>query len=152
MTPRPDDRRVVAESLRTAVDTVLRWSTRGRHRAASGLSSTDVWLLDRLSTQGAARMSDLAAWQDVDRSTMTVQIARLVKRGLVERTHVPGDRRAVAVGLTERGRATLAMHLAEATSLLDAAVADWSDEDLAVFGSQLARFAASLERAIDARD
>ena len=41
------------------------------------LSPTDMWLVDRVSEFGPARMSELATWQSVDRSTMTTQVGRL---------------------------------------------------------------------------
>ena len=133
------ERAAAAQALRHAVDVIQRWTTRRpqRHNPL-GLSPTDVWLLDRLATHAPARMSDLATWQDVDRSTMSVQVARLVNRGLAHRTTDPIDRRAVAVELTEEGIA-----------LIDAAVVDWDAHDLSEFSRYLTRFAQSLDDAIE---
>ena len=144
------ERAAAAQALRHAVDVIQRWTTRRpqRHNPL-GLSPTDVWLLDRLATHAPARMSDLATWQDVDRSTMSVQVARLVNRGLAHRTTDPIDRRAVAVELTEEGRAALVAQRGQGIALIDAAVVDWDAHDLSEFSRYLTRFAQSLDDAIE---
>ena len=47
------------------------------------LSATDAWLLGRITDTGPVRLSALADWQEVDRSTMTTQVRRLERLGLV---------------------------------------------------------------------
>jgi DNA-binding MarR family transcriptional regulator len=49
-------------------------------------------------------MSDLAGLLGIERAALTGLADRAERRGLVARTAVPGDRRAVSVALTPQGR------------------------------------------------
>lgn len=50
-------------------------------------------------------MQELAAFLELDKSSVTGLVDRAERRGLVRRESTPDDRRAVRVTLTERGRA-----------------------------------------------
>ena len=50
------------------------------------------------------RMSELSSWLKVSNGNVTGIIERLVQDGLVKRVPVEGDRRAMTVRLTDRGR------------------------------------------------
>lgn len=63
-------------------------------------SSTMTTLVDR----GPLRMGELAALEGVQLPSATSVVNGLVKLELVERRADPGDRRAVVIDLTERGR------------------------------------------------
>lgn len=68
---------------------------------------------------GPRGMAELARLFGVERAALTGLIDRAERRGLVSRSSVPGDRRAVSVGLTDGGRqAAVAFH-ASATTQLD---------------------------------
>jgi DNA-binding MarR family transcriptional regulator len=54
--------------------------------------------------QGTARIRDLAAATLVAQPSLSRLVDRMVAAGLVEKVAVPGDRRGVAVRLTDRGR------------------------------------------------
>jgi DNA-binding MarR family transcriptional regulator len=54
-------------------------------------------------TDGPRAMSELAAILGVEKAAMTGLIDRIERRGLVQRTAVPGDRRACRVELTPSG-------------------------------------------------
>ena len=75
------------------------------HPGIRNLAQTDAWLLSHLAATGPARMSALAEWQAVDRSTMTAQVKRLERAGLARRHTDPTDRRASIVALTREGKA-----------------------------------------------
>lgn len=64
------------------------------HPGIRNLAQTDAWLLSHLAATGPARMSALAEWQAVDRSTMTAQVKRLERAGLARR-HTDPDRKSV---------------------------------------------------------
>lgn len=141
----------LANQLHTAVFALLRWTSRPAVRdqlfpGADGFvpSPTDVWLLDALATGGPTRMSALAAWQGVDRSTMTLQVRRLTTAGLVARHSDPSDGRAALVELTPRGRVTLEEVRRAGAKLLTERLADWPASDRAALTGLLARFAAEL--------
>lgn len=134
----------VGEALRRGVASILRWSARNRPRD-SGLTITDVWLLGRLSEHPAARMSDLAAWHRVDRSTMTAQVKRLASFGWVERGSDPQDRRAVTARITPEGRKTLEAYVASETATLARVLGGWPNADIDQLTNLLTRFAAALD-------
>ena len=81
----------VGETVESALSTILRWSSRADNRRllhdakGAALSSTDSWLLERVVVSGPVRMSKLAEWMAVDKSTMTTEVRRLEKGGLVSR-------------------------------------------------------------------
>ena len=91
---------------------LVRWFTRSDVRAAMladadpALSATDAWLLGRITDTGPVRLSALADWQEVDRSTMTTQVRRLERLGLVSRGPDPEDGRATLVRATRSGAAS----------------------------------------------
>lgn len=139
------ERAARALELRRSLQAIERWGQVTGRRLGGKISPVEAQLLVRLVTQPAQRMGELARWQEVDRSTMTVQIARLVERGYVEREHDPRDRRAMVVSASDEGRAVLDEHLQGTAKELRAALTNWSDEDLEAFVDALARFARDLE-------
>ena len=54
--------------------------------AAQKLSQNEVSLLDAVAGPGQVRLSDLVAWQGVDKSTVTPQVRKLEERGLLQRS------------------------------------------------------------------
>lgn len=86
----------------------------GRHE----LTPVQAKLLCILA-HGPRGMAELAGCLGVEKAGMTGLIDRAERNGLVARSAVPGDRRALRVGLTEEGlRAATAFH-AEVTGELD---------------------------------
>jgi DNA-binding MarR family transcriptional regulator len=72
------------------------------------LSMTTVSTLATLERFGPRRVTELAAFEGVTQPAMTQLVSRLEREGMAERRALPGDRRVVAVHLTEAGRAELA--------------------------------------------
>ena len=64
-------------------------------------------LLATIEDQGQTRISELAAIDHCSQPTMTTQVRRLEDAGLVSRIEDPADARAVLIGITDEGRATL---------------------------------------------
>lgn len=143
--PEPTDRTVLAARIGEAVQAIERWARRTLHRdSGTALSRNETHLLAHLATLPPQRMGELAQWQGVDRSTMSVQIRSLAARDLVERLPDPADRRATTVALSAAGRAALEDFVGPAAEILERTLADWSDEDIARFDGYLTRFAATL--------
>ena len=67
----------------------------------SGLTFAQLSVLACLKRHGPMRMSDLSARMGLTNSTTSVMVHRLVKSGLVSRTHGEYDRRVVFVALSE---------------------------------------------------
>jgi DNA-binding MarR family transcriptional regulator len=82
-------------------------ATLARHAAAEDLSMIQTRLLGVLRDREPT-MQELARRLGLDKSSVTGLVARAEKRGLVQRTPAPDDRRAVHVSLTASGRTTVA--------------------------------------------
>jgi DNA-binding MarR family transcriptional regulator len=132
---------------------LVRWFTRSDVRrsmladAVPTLSWTDAWLLGRITDTGPVRLSELAAWQEVDRSTMTTQVRRLEDLGLVDRTTDPRDGRAVLVRATRTGAARHRRTKHTARSLYDKLLEDWSEDELQAAAKVARRLTQTLEPA-----
>jgi DNA-binding MarR family transcriptional regulator len=74
-----------------------------RKSAEHGLTATQARLLCVLS-EGPRGMGELASILGVEKTAMTGLVDRIELHSLVERTAVPGDRRACRVRLTARGQ------------------------------------------------
>jgi DNA-binding MarR family transcriptional regulator len=144
-----DDVPGAGESLQAALNRILRWASRPRVAVdlagpgGAGLSPTDLWLLDGVVRHGPLRISDVAAWQGVDKSTMTVQLRRLTERGLLARSTDPDDGRAVRIGATDEGRRLHADISRHGADVLESMLADWPPADRQELARLLTRFAAS---------
>jgi len=149
--PRPDLTADAATALERAVPMLVRWFTRGEVKRSMlatvepSLSWTDAWLLGRITDTGPVRLSSLAAWQEVDRSTMTTQVRRLENLGLVDRTTDPEDGRAVLVRATRAGAARHRQTKRTARSVYEVLLQDWSAEDLAAAERVARRLTSALE-------
>jgi DNA-binding MarR family transcriptional regulator len=155
--PEADDVPDVGQTLQIALNRVLRWASRPAVTAelagpaAEGLSPTDLWLLDGIARYEPLRASDIAAWQGVDKSTMTAQLRRLSARGLVDRETDPADGRAVLVRASEEGRRLHAAVTRNGAAVLDALLADWQPADRQELARLLTRFADSTGQLLQRR-
>jgi DNA-binding MarR family transcriptional regulator len=146
----------VGESIESTLALIQRWSTRAENRRSlhdaegAALSSTDSWLLERLVGSKPIRMSRLAEWLEVDKSTMTTEIRRLEKAGLVTREPDPSDRRAVLVSATEEGAVAIERHRRIAQDVYNTLVGKWNEDDRADFSRLLRRFSDELSWVTDA--
>lgn len=78
--------------------------------ARHGLTAAQARLLCVL-TEGPKAMGELAVILGVEKAAMTGLIDRIERRGLVQRTAVPGDRRTCHIALTSSGeKRALAVH------------------------------------------
>jgi DNA-binding MarR family transcriptional regulator len=115
-------------------------------RTDPGLSATDAWLLGRITDTGPVRLSELADWQEVDRSTMTTQVRRLEDQGLVSRSPDPRDGRATLIRATRSGAARHRRTKETARGVYQDLLTDWSAEDLERAAVVAARLIETLER------
>lgn len=131
------------------VSELVRWATRpevSRSMRASGhdLSATDEWLMRHLYEVGPVRFTELAAFQSVDKSTVTAQVRRLEDNHLVLRATDPTDRRAVLVRLSAKGRRVHQASVARAQDVLDSLVEGWSESDRSTLARLLTRLTHEL--------
>lgn len=118
---------------------------RAMHPGLGNLSATDTWLLTHLADVGPTRMSALAEWQDVDRSTITTQVKRLERAGLAVRRADPTDRRASLVSLTREGEEVSRGVRQAAAAFFRDALADWTPAQRRELVDSLTRLSAAME-------
>ena len=103
-------------------------------------------LLRFVANEGPVRASAIAEGTQSDPSTVSRQVAALVKDGLLERRADQGDGRASLLVVTEKAQAVLAEHdeirISHFADMLDG----WTPEDLRRFAILLAQFTDDFER------
>ncbi|MGH8963012.1 MAG: MarR family winged helix-turn-helix transcriptional regulator [Jatrophihabitantaceae bacterium] len=104
-------------------------------------------VLKCVSGAGPLRSSEVAEHLRADPSTVSRQVAGLVKEGLLERRADPEDGRACLLVLTEKADDVLREHDHIRNQHFAAMLADWSERDLRRFAGLLARFTHDLETA-----
>jgi DNA-binding MarR family transcriptional regulator len=122
--PRPDapDQRELIDALVTTSFTTM--AVLNRIAAEHDLSLTQIRVLAILRDR-RVKMSELADYLGLDKSTITGLVDRAEKRGLMQRAPNPGDGRAVdvmlsaaGIELAERGAAQIERSLSPMTSTL----------------------------------
>jgi DNA-binding MarR family transcriptional regulator len=103
------------------------------------------YLLFHVLANGPMRASDLADSTEVDPSTVSRQVATLVKDGLLERRADPGDGRACLLHATPEAARRHTLHLDRRNDHYAQMLADWSVEDQRTFAALLARFTSSFD-------
>jgi DNA-binding MarR family transcriptional regulator/SAM-dependent methyltransferase len=106
---------------------------------------TQTFLLVRLVERGPIRATELAELACADPSTISRQVAGLVKAGLVERQADPADGRASLLVATDAGQAHIEHHRRLRGLALGPLVAGWSERDRADFLRLLRRLTRELD-------
>lgn len=131
-------------------DQILRLVRTWSYLKAKMVSTVDpevstLFLISRLIKDGPTRAKDLAEATCADQSTVSRQVANLVKSGLVERQADPDDGRASILVPTQLGVARVNEHFANRGRALEPLVADWSDDERRQFVNLLRKFTSNLE-------
>ena len=98
---------------------VARLNRLATQRVKMELPYAQARLLSTIEDQGAARISDLAAFDHCSQPTMTTQVRRLEDGGLVSRITDPADARAVLISITPKGKEVLARVRADRGAVVD---------------------------------
>jgi DNA-binding MarR family transcriptional regulator len=146
------DRAAAEEQLATEVSTLLRLIHPVKAAAAreggAGLGQDRSAMLVLFPLlEGPQRPGTLAELCHSDPSTISRQVAELVRRELVRREPDPSDGRASLLAITEAGREVCERVRALRRELLAAAVAGWTDDELDTFAALLSRFNGALAAA-----
>ncbi len=118
----------------------------GGRRKDSVLERSAYILLSRIRVQGPMSIGELSEAFDLDVSTLNRQTTAAMRAGLVERIPDPEGGMARKFRITEEGARMLDEERAGMIDSLDRVMADWTDEEIAVFASCLRRFNADIER------
>ncbi len=104
-----------------------------------------LFLLVKLERSGPQRASALADLVGADPSTVSRQVASLVKAGLVVRQADPDDGRACLLVPTELGRIRVGEYAARRAAAMAPIVGDWSAQDRADFLRLLRKYVSSID-------
>ena len=103
-------------------------------------------LLRLVANEGPMRASAIAGVLKSDPSTVSRQVATMVKEGLLERRADPEDGRASILALTPKADAVIAEHERLRRSHFAEMLADWDESDLSRFATMLRRFTNDFEK------
>lgn len=107
-------------------------------------------LLVHLVKDGPQRAGTLADAVHSDPSTVSRQVAQLVRLGLVERTADPQDGRATLLAATAEGHRVFEENRRTRTERIAALLAGWDPDDRHRFAELLGRFTSDFETHIAA--
>lgn len=116
-----------------------------RRRTDDGLETASYVLLFHLLGDGPQRTTALADAVYSDTSTVSRQIAALVRHGLVERRADPQDGRACLLAATEKGQNVLRQHRTQRNDAIARLLGDWPKADIRNLISLLDRMNTELE-------
>ncbi len=122
---------------------------KNRFHTAGNAEGIDVGMLLRLGKEGPMRASDLAEQLCADPSTVSRQVAGLVKAGLIERQADPHDGRASILVVTASGQARLAALMELRGQLFAPLISHWSAADRRTFFTLLDDFAGQLTTTLE---
>jgi DNA-binding MarR family transcriptional regulator len=134
-----DDPAGIADRLHSAAIHLLRRLR--RTDADAGLTGPQASALSVLAFGGPAKLTDLAAAEQVRAPTMSRLVSDLERLGLVERRASPQDRRAAVIAATEHGRALLEDARAARLGALTASVARRTPQERALLARAVALLA-----------
>ncbi len=118
---------------------------KARLAAGPEADHSPLFLLVKLAHTGPPRASALADLVGADPSTVSRQVASLVKAGFVERQADPNDGRACLLVPTELGLSKVSEYKARQAVAMAPIVGDWSVEDRADFIRLLRRYVSSID-------
>jgi DNA-binding MarR family transcriptional regulator len=104
-------------------------------------------LLHHVPAEGAVSLTSLAEHLALPKSTASVLVKDLARRGFVHRARDSDDERRLAIALTDRGRARLAADTVLDPAALAAALAQLTPDTRADLLAGLAQFAEAAEAA-----
>jgi DNA-binding MarR family transcriptional regulator len=139
-TPSPVEIAAVADSFTSLMRSFIKARTQMLAAAAHDVEWSAHIVLKCLSNEGPLRSSALAELINSDPSTVSRQVAGLVKDGLVERQADPADGRANLLMVTADAQQLIQRHDQIRDSHFSRMLATWTDDDLHRFAQLLGRF------------
>jgi DNA-binding MarR family transcriptional regulator len=124
------------------------WAAVASQLAKLGIDKTAMVLLGALTGIGPVRSNALAEAVYSDPSTISRQVAALVRDGLIERRADPDDGRASLLAVTDKGRQLVETRHRQKSCSIARMIAHWPADDREQFAELLERFVADHERNI----
>ncbi|MGH8963520.1 MAG: MarR family winged helix-turn-helix transcriptional regulator [Jatrophihabitantaceae bacterium] len=137
----------VADTFTRLMRTFVRTRTQVLAAAAHDVEWSAHMVLKALDNDGPLRSSRVADLLQADPSTVSRQVAALVRDGLVERRADPEDGRACLLVLTDKAADVLKRHDQIRHQHFDRMLAGWNERDLRRFSTLLTRFTEDFESA-----
>ena len=134
------------ELLSGTFNSILRIEERSLdNRLTHGLTITEVHTIVAVGLHERNPMNVVAARLGVTLATLTTAVAKLVRKGFIERSRFEDDRRVVLVSLTKKGRQVLRAHNLFHRQMIDEALADLTEEQERVLAEALAKVRAFFD-------
>ncbi len=111
----------------------------------TGIGGAQLWVLAELDRHPGCRVNELAQAMSVHQSTTSNLVARLEKRGLVERSASAEDHRVVHLRLTDLGQDTVARAPLPLEGVLPDALNSLSREELVDLRARLEKLAQMMK-------
>jgi DNA-binding MarR family transcriptional regulator len=137
----------LGRSFKRAMGAVRR--LRGRGHGSGELSDAQYSLLFGLRCETELSSSELAYAADLSPATATEMLDGLVAAGLVRRERSARDRRVVLISLTDRGRGLVEERRARYEPRWQAALAEFSDEELRTAAAVLDRLREMFDEVLE---
>lgn len=134
------------ELLSGTFNSILRIEERSLdNRLTHSLTITEVHTIVAVGLHERNPMNVVAARLGVTLATLTTAVAKLVRKGFIERSRFEDDRRVVLVSLTKKGRQVLRAHNLFHHQMIDEALADLTEEEERVLAEALAKVRAFFD-------
>lgn len=139
-------REEIDDLLSGTFNSILRIEERSLdNRLTHGLTITEVHTIVAVGLHERNPMNVVAARLGVTLATLTTAVAKLVRKGFIERSRFEDDRRVVLVSLTKKGRQVLRAHNLFHHQMIDEALADLTEEEERVLAEALAKVRAFFD-------
>jgi DNA-binding MarR family transcriptional regulator len=132
MNPTRNDVFALASSLMAVVSSI--------HRASQKGDAAALGILGALAARPRVRPSDIALHLGVNQSSVTRQMQKLERQGLVKLTADPSDGRSCHIALTPAGRAEMRRLTRIGLDRFALFVKDWEARDVRTLARLLANF------------
>ncbi len=109
------------------------------------LQAAGYAVLLRLAEHDAVRASDLVTTLDVDKGSVSRQVAHLERLGLVQRTVDPDDGRAQRIALTSAGRRGIGRLRQQGRADFQQRLSSWTPDELCGFAAHLRRYNSTFD-------
>ena len=116
---------------------------------AAGIKRSQPWILDYLAEHDGAIQRELADRAHFDPATTTSALVRMEEEGMVRRESVPGDKRALRVYLTEKGREKQHYVQKVFAETEETAMRGFTPEERRQLGDFLARIQKNFEKEVN---
>ncbi|MFJ3959188.1 MarR family winged helix-turn-helix transcriptional regulator [Arthrobacter sp. NPDC090010] len=130
--------------IQTGLTTVSRRGSARLRRSNQALSPVDHSMLEYIRTHPGCRAVDMAAHFELNRSTVSRQLAALGKLGLMRAVEPGSTARSQALMLTPAGEAALETSARLLNEIMKERLKDWDNVDLESFAQMVDRFNAAM--------